>query len=644
MIVGIFLRNIKTYQGINYIPITDQDRFCGLLGENGIGKSSILEALDCFFNDRVWNYNTVTKRSGFPATKPQIVPVFLIPKLHLQDPVSVSNALILSNVANTIAEENVNPGLRVHIKRFIEHRAQIEKSVDMNDYYLLPVGTDYQGNTTVSIFNSKLLVDHVVESNDDERPTTLTDEELKQFDSLRNELKTSIEYIYIPRDIDPEHFTRLETKEIQVLMGETLNEIISQRVTPGQISEINRSLNDFLDTLAAELDIYSYRTPTDRQQQLKKGDVYNLIVQAFFNIRKLHKKQGDNHWLEISSLSSGEKQKAIIDVAHSLLSRHRGNGENLIIGIDEPESSLHMSSCFDQFDSLYEISRDCMQLIFSSHWYGFLPTIESGSATIISRNDDSHVFDMINLSSYREQIKQIKEVSKGKLPYDIRLKSINDFIQSVVVSTMGENPFSWIICEGSSEKIYFSEYFKDLIEQKRLRIVPVGGASEIKRIYSHLATSYEDFKKEIKGVIVLISDTDSQLVRYDTASHEKLICKRIVNCNQSKSTKLVSIQSSHVSPETEIEDALSANLYFRTLCSFKNEYPELLSFLDSITIDEKFPSYFAMDLRQTEREKIKAFFDMDNNKYKFSKKYSESIFLEIDTPSWIEEIRRWLTS
>lgn len=642
MIVGIFLRYIKTYQGINYIPITDQDRFCGLLGENGIGKSSILEALDCFFNDRAWNYNTVTKRSGFQATRPQIVPVFLVPKSHIIEPVNIENALILNNVANTIAEEHVNPGLRYHIKRFVEHRVQIEKSVDMSDYFLLPIGADYQGNTTVSIFNSKLLVDHVCIDNRDEHKTTLTDEELRKFDGLRSELKSSIEYIYIPRDIDPEHFTRLETKEIQVLMGESLNEIISQRVTPSQISEINRSLNEFLDTLANELEIYSYRTPTDRQQQLKKGDVYNLIVQAFFNIRKLHKKQGDNNWLEISSLSSGEKQKAIIDVAHSLLSRHRVNGENLIIGIDEPESSLHMSSCFDQFDSLYDISRDCMQLLFSSHWYGFLPTIETGSATIISRNNDSHVFDMINLASYREQIKQQREISKGKLPYDIRLKSLNDFIQSVIVSAMGENPFSWIICEGSSEKIYFNSYLEELVKEKRLRIVPVGGAPEIKRIYNHLVASYEDFKKEIKGKIILISDTDSNLVNYNVSNFERLHCKRIVNCNSTKKTKLVNIDSSLVSPATEIEDVLNADAYHLALTMFIDECPDLLSFINDLSVKSSFPSYHSLDLRDTEREKIRKFFDTGNNKYRFAKQYSELVSLYPAAPSWIEEIKAWL--
>ena len=39
-------------------------------------------------------------------------------------------------------------------------------------------------------------------------------------------VKNVIDFIYIPREIDPETFTKLETTEIQVLMGEDLNEIV----------------------------------------------------------------------------------------------------------------------------------------------------------------------------------------------------------------------------------------------------------------------------------------------------------------------------------------------------------------------------------------------------------------------------------
>lgn len=641
MIIGTFLRYYKTYQGINYIPITDEDKFCGLVGNNGIGKSSVLESLDTFFNAKPWNFNTVTKKSGKSSTKPQIVPVFLLERSYF-DGDDLEKAELLNAVAMDISENDVSPSLKTHAKAFVEHRDRLIKRVSLTDLLVIPLGFDYKGDASISLFNNRLVVERILGSEADTGKTSLDDEELKCFLSLLYKIKEIVEYIYIPREIDPEVFTKLETDEIQILMGETLIQILSERVPQKQINEINASLNSFIDQLTEELEIYSYRTPTDRQQHLKKNDVYNLIIQSFFSARKLHKKQGDN-WLEISSLSSGEKQKAIIDVAHSLLSKHRMKGTNLIIGIDEPESSLHMSACFDQFDALYEISRDAMQVIFSSHWYGFLPTIETGSATVISKKESSHIFDMINLANYREQVKQLTASSRGRLPYDIRLKSINDFVQSVITSAIGDTPFNWIICEGSSEKVYLSAYFRDMIDSKRLRIVPVGGAKEIKRLYSHLSTSYEDFQDEISGKIILISDTDSQLVNYDVKNYPNLFCKRMVNCIQTRSTKLVNIQANPVSPATEIEDALNGKLFYETLCSFIEKYPEQLSFLkeNEYEISQE-SSRIALDLKPSQWIKIEQFFDLDNNKFLFSKRYSETLNNEHAVPSWIEEIRGWL--
>lgn len=641
MIIGAFLRYFKTYQGINYIPITDEDQFCGLVGNNGVGKSSVLESLDTFFNSRPWNFNTVTKKSGRSATKPQIVPIFLIKKNMLRGDI-LSKAEILNKTSLSTKESDVTPSLKSHARSFVEHRDRLLGRVVLDDLLLLPIGIDYEGKVSISLFNNRLIVEELFGNDCDAGRNSLTEEEMEAFMPLLKAIRNKIEYIYIPREIDPELFTKLETNEIQVLMGETLAQTLSQLVPQQQITDINTSLNSFINTLSDELEFYAYRTPTDRQQNLRKNDVYNLIIQSFFSARKLHKRQGDN-WLEISQLSSGEKQKAIIDVAHSLLDKHRESGENLIIGVDEPESSLHMSACFDQFDSLYKISRDCMQVIFSSHWYGFLPTIESGSATIISKIDSSHAFDQINLASYREQVKQLTATSKGKLPYDIRLKSINDFVQSIITSAIGENPFNWIICEGSSEKIYLSSYLQDLLQSKRLRIVPVGGAKEVKRLYRHLSTSYEDFEKEITGKIVLLSDTDAQLVNYDVRKHANLFCKRIVNCDSTRTTKLVDIQANPVSPETEIEDALNGKLFLKVLRTFSNEYPELLGFLDEITEDVSHVSTkISLDLKGSQWDMIDTFFNTENNKFVFAQKYVENLNDSYHIPEWIQEIRDWL--
>lgn len=643
MIIGAFLRYFKTYQGINYIPISDEDNFCGLLGNNGAGKSSVLEALDCIFNGKTWNFNTATKKSGLESTNPFVLPVFLFKKNLISERSFYNAALALSETALKLKELDVALALRTQAKQFIEHRNKLIQRINIDDYLLLPIGRDKNNNTFLSsIFNNQLLISNLLPKAPAEKQS-LEPEELTDFDALLKFILDEIDYIYIPKEIDPQSFTKLETQEIQVLMGESLQSVLNDRVTTKQIGEINQSLNDFINSLSTELIDYSYRTPTDRQQNLRRNDINNLIIESFFGARKLHRKLGD-YWLEISTLSSGEKQKAIIDVAHRFLKTHRKSGENLIIAVDEPESSLHMSACYDQFQALFDISRDCMQVIFSSHWYGFLPTMESGSVTVISKTSDDHFFDQINLSSYREQIKQLTSSSIGALPYDIRLKSINDFVQSIITSSIGDTPYSWLICEGSSERVYFNSYFKDLIESKRLRIVPVGGAKEVKRIYEQLQTCYDDFKNEIQGKIVLISDTDAELIKYETKEFPNLICKRIVNNLDAKATQLVNINSNPVSPATEIEDALNAKLFFEILKELTREETGF-EFLSDYSEDiPQTSSKISLDFRASEWKKIQDFFDKDNNKFKFAQAYSQRLSDSYQIPSWIAEIRSIFTS
>jgi predicted ATP-dependent endonuclease of OLD family len=637
MIVGILLRYIKTYQGINYIPITTKDNFCGFVGNNGIGKSSVLEALDCFFNDKSWNYNITTKRSGLSTTKPLITPIFLI----LKEKISVENRPILELLSNKIwdLEETEIPNAnRPLIKEFITQREVIKNSFSKDEYFLFPLGLDYNSKCALSIFNcnsvARTLIPEIEEGQD-----TLSIENLEILRPILNEVKKLYQYIYIPKDIDPSTFTKLETTEIQALMGESLFEIIEERVPQRTITDINSNLNRFLATLSTELDNYSFRTSTDRQQNLRKNDIYKLIIDAFFNIRKLHKKQGD-HWLEISDLSSGEKQKAIIEVTHSLITKHRDNSDNLIIAVDEPESSLHMSACFDHFIKMSNIADSAHQFLFTTHWYGFLPIIEKGSVTSITKKTNKHRFDLISLENYRELVKQQIRNSRGELPYDIRLKSMNDFIQSIVSSILDDNPFNWIICEGSSEKIYFDYYFKELKSDLKLRIIPVGGANEIKRIYEHLVVAIDEFKKEVNGKIAFILDTDAELVQFETKCTNNVFIKRMVNVEGE--TTLVNINSNPKAPPTEIEDSLNGKAFYKTLKLYKENYIDYLSFIEPEIDKEEIPSFFALDLRPSQYKDLMNFFDSDNNKYDFALEYIKELsadgnnYIEM---SWINEIR-----
>jgi AAA15 family ATPase/GTPase len=88
MIVSVFLRHFKIYKGINYLPISEGVGFSSIIGENGCGKSSILEALDFCFNKKGasdWPINNEAKSDGISGDNfPFIVPVFLIHKDKLR--------------------------------------------------------------------------------------------------------------------------------------------------------------------------------------------------------------------------------------------------------------------------------------------------------------------------------------------------------------------------------------------------------------------------------------------------------------------------------------------------------------------------------------------------------------------------------
>ena len=629
MIIGLFIRNFKTYQGIHFIPISNKHKCCGLLGVNGIGKSSILEAIDCFFNDKKWNINNSSKKSG-KSSKPYIVLILSLPKIMItqhQDEFDKIDKLFRNIMLDKInfggSDKSVKTTLNEHYKEIKEIN---------EDNYLFPIGIDNENNPTLGMLESL--------------------DEFKNIDFLKKILehvKNVIDYVYIPKDMDSEAFTKLENKQIQVLMGESLEKFLNDKITIESSNTINTKLNEFINQLESEIPGYSYRTPTDRQQNLRKSYINNMIIESFFNIRRLHKKHAES-FIEINSLSSGEKQKAIIDVAYRLLTNHRKDGSNLIIAIDEPESSLHISACFEQFSMLFDMSKECRQILFSSHWYGFLPILSDSNVCVISKSQSSstHLFDLLDLTNYQEQINGKIRESKGKQPYHISLKSISDLTQSIIGSTISDTPYNWLICEGSSEKIYFEKYLEDEVKNKKLRIIPMGGANKIKSLYKNLVTPYEELKeilndkeKNKKGKILLLSDTDQQLVNYEVINDKYLKCMRIVN-EENKNTKMVLIQSNPTSPETEVEDCLNGKLFNNTLKYFRDSYPDLDKIIIKSECSEEIPPR-ALDLSISKKEILKKFFD-DNkghNKILFAKKYIELLNSSYSPPKLISDIKNF---
>lgn len=141
MIIGVFLKNYKVYDGMKFIPITFDEYFTAYFGQNGVGKSSILEAFDTFFNGRQWNpYKSGKGGTGY-INIPYIVPVFLIPKSEIQTSLKkyLQNINLLSDYFWNVDKLLNSP----EGTTFIEYRNYLSTKINQDNYYLLALGIKY---------------------------------------------------------------------------------------------------------------------------------------------------------------------------------------------------------------------------------------------------------------------------------------------------------------------------------------------------------------------------------------------------------------------------------------------------------------------------------------------------------------------
>jgi len=642
MIFSLLLRNFKAYRGWHYIPISKGNYFSALIGENGVGKSSVLEALDTYFNNPLsdWNYNHSISKTGFDRA-PEICPIFLIEKSKINKARNLYKYLeTISSIIWQFEKEDYNNShaklcdqIFPHIKSTLGY---LDSAVDK--YFIFPFGYKKTSSTEIDyslgIFETN---ENITQDLFDEHQVDLEDVLVELHSYVRDE----VEYIYTPSEINYDTYTKIEGKTIQSLMGTSVDAIIKDIIDDKVIRDINNGLDSFLKDVQHSLKKYEYKKPAKRQTLFNLSHLTSKIIETYFESKVLNLK--DNGSLTpIYNCSSGEKRKAVIDLAESFIlqSERDIRSKLVILAMDEPEVSLHTSACFEQFEKLERISKHNVQTIISTHWYGFFPSVQLGGAIYIT-NDETEKFSFyIDLMRFREDIKQIRKDTNGKMPNNIELKSINDLVQSIISSITNSNA-KWIICEGASEKIYFSHFFKDSPE---IKVVSVGGSKYVKKLHEYIYLALEEDKMEIKGRIFLLLDTDKAFEKYSAKESIKSVrIKRLQNCSTSEKTQLLTTADNNYYPPTTIEDVLEPEAFIKSLKFFSdNGYKMQLSeLIGSIEIvKQATPSGIAFDLRDSQKLELEKFFSIPTIKIKFAEKYCA-----VDgnnTLQWTNEIKSFL--
>lgn len=265
-----------------------------------------------------------------------------------------------------------------------------------------------------------------------------------------------------------------------------------------------------------------------------------------------------------------------------------------------------------------------------------MPVVSKGSATYISSSNETALLD---LRRFREDIKAIKTKTQGRMPDTIEVKGIHDLVQSILLSITNGNTYKWIICEGSSDKIYLDAYLEGL----GVRVLAVGGAPQVKKIFEYLNLAIDAESNSVKGSVLFLVDTDERTSneRISSSKSKKINIKRFININGD--TSLIDINSDITSPPTEIEDALEPLAFIETLKAIATIddpiYQEIQDLYDNIDQDK--PSGLAFNYRQTQQDAMRSFFSTQGRKVEFAKKYIQHE-LSIQDVSWLKNVTELL--
>ena len=630
MLIGLYLRHIKVYKNIKYIPIWYEHNFVSYVWENWIGKSTILEALDSFFNWKKYIINYEALATQTFSNNPYILPIFLIKKDKITK--NKSEFKILSDFFRSIQKKQLQPAAQWSMKEFFSLRDKIKDKKD--DYYLI-----LMWETNLNIwspipyiwpFEENLAID-LWDNREDFKKKTI---------KLLQEIKEIYSYIYFPVELDVESATKIETEEMQKLFNTNLKKNLEsylRNVNFNWSDWINTKLKTFLNEIEITMSWdYKYATWNKRWNNITKSDIAEKIIEAYFHKRTLYK------WKKKEKkISAWEKRQALINLVYAFLMKDEEREKNVIIAIDEPENSLHTSLCYDQFEKLQKVSID-NQILITTHRYWFLPIISNGISHFLTNISWNEIlFESYDLFDYKSRVAHDTEESHKEIPHNFALKSTTDLLHSIFYSLSKEEPYNWLIVEWLSEKIYFEYFFKNEILTKKLRILCLWWKRKVAELYDYLKLPIKKEQESLTWKVYLLIDTDSDRFREDIWDEwlRSLKIKRLSNKDSSEKTELLNLNNSNTS-KCDIEQALNPIIFKETL--------EALNVADKYKItniqNEHWNTSFEKNFRSFD---IWDYFKEDNwdNKIKFARKYIE-IMTSKDNPDqyipqWINEIKQF---
>ena len=243
MIAAILIRNYKNYANLNFIPIANdiENMFSMFIGNNGVGKSAVLEAIDLFFNNRTWNITQGTKK-----TEAYVCPLFLVPKSSVSSSKKQYLEIISDYFWSDKAEQNPNTKNTPALQEMIKFRDSLKEKY-LKTHYLVLCGVAYDSGRDAFFgsFNKNIL-DALSEEETEAR---------ERANIVRDYLWQQYTYLYIPVEESPQQLLQLQNEAMQKLLNKDILQEIEKILTRKEdgssgatiVKRINQNLDAFIN-------------------------------------------------------------------------------------------------------------------------------------------------------------------------------------------------------------------------------------------------------------------------------------------------------------------------------------------------------------------------------------------------------------
>lgn len=437
---------IENFRGYKHETFTF-DELTALIGRNDVGKSTILEALDIFFNSE--------NKTGY--VKPEVSDL----NIYSEDlSFSITCIFDVENDTKIKIDSTNYTNLKDEYLLNKDNRLEIIKTWDCSKMSLTAKSLSVKIRSFVPYLHDKILI--TMKINELKKELNAIKEFISNYENINKSKKADIRktlYDYYSEDIE-KHTENIPIKEIESDNSD-LWKTISKNLPMFFLFQSDRSNSDSDNEIQSPLKIATKKVLKNKEEEIKKleqeivEEVSKISDQTVEKLNELDSSIAKNlttnytskPWDTLYSFDISDDRGVPINKRGSgirrlmLLSYFRVEAEktilnsdtpNIIYGIEEPETSQHPNFQILLLESFKELVKtDNNQIIFTTHTPEMAKLL-SPSETIYIEKDHSNFPRTIMKDN--EKVHKISK-SLGILP---------DFYNSFVICVEGENDVNFL--------------------------------------------------------------------------------------------------------------------------------------------------------------------------------------------------------